>query len=667
MSLRCKLLAFSLALFSLPCFALQPSVEHPLDALSPQEYWTIYKILRAAGHVQEKTVFASELLKEPPKDQVLAWKPGDPMPRKADVVLFDDKKSYAAVVDITAQKIDSFEELKGQQAPFNDEERHEVEAAIKHDPRLIAALKKRGITDLHLTDCYVTPAGYVSLPEQQDGKRIGWGGCTYIEDATGYWDREVGGIFFVVDMNEKKIVRFSDYGEVPMPAPSNTYDADGGPALPGTQPIQVTQPNGPSFKITKGEVSWQNWHFRFRLDPRVGAVVNMVSLDDNGKRRSVMYEGSLSELFVPYMDPDETWNSHVFIDAGEYFTYDGIGTTKPLLPGVDCPSYATFFSATFFKNDGTPVLRPQMACLFERSAGDPAWRHGDEPGVSGRPSRELVLRNVAVVGNYDYILDWRFEQDGSIKVGVGATGVLEVKPVKDKSADGTLSDGIAATGDDGKQVQFGQLVACGVDGVDHDHFFSFRLDLDVDGTKNSFMSDKLVQYTLPKSNPSPRRTIWAMEPTMISKEGDAMQDLDLKHPAMWRFVSSDAKDPFGYSTSFEIMAGETAATLLPSTEWPQRRASYALHQLWVTPYDPNEFFAAGTYVTNSKDTDGLGAWVKQNRSIENTDIVAWYTVGFHHVPRPEDWPHMPVMWHEFSIRPFHFFGKNPGMDLPMTP
>ena len=88
-----------------------------------------------------------------------------------------------------------------------------------------------------------------------------------------------------------------------------------------------------------------------------------------------MYEGSLSEMYVPYQDPEETWNSHVFLDAGEYFTNTGSGgIIKPLLAGVDCPTYATFFSGTFVHDNGTPYIRPQLACMFERVTGDPAWR-----------------------------------------------------------------------------------------------------------------------------------------------------------------------------------------------------------------------------------------------------------------------------------------------------
>jgi primary-amine oxidase len=664
----CTLLAL---LFLAPtAHAISPEVHHPLDALTPQEYWTIYTTLRAAGHVHEKTIFASVLLHEPDKAAVLAWKPSDPITRAADVVLLDEGKSYAAVVDIAGQKVEDFHYLKGEEAPFTSEEEHEVDEAIKHDPRVVAALNKRGITDLRHVTCYATPAGYIALPEQKDPeKRIGWGGCMNSEGAiSGPWDREIGGIFFTVDMGAKKVLRISDYGVTPSPPTTGIYDGMGGDPLPNTKPITVVQAAGPSFSIDKGLISWQHWRFRFRLDPRQGVVLNQVGIEDKGQVRSVMYEGALSEMYVPYQDPEETWNSHVFLDAGEYFMDTGLGIIKPLVAGIDCPDYATFFSGFFFKEDGGPFERPQLACLFERTKGDPAWRHGDENGTFGRPTRELVLRTVATVGNYDYVLDWRFGQDGAITVGVGATGILEVKPVNDTDVSKGMSAGLEdAKAPDGP-VEFGTLVAPGIDAVDHDHFFSFRLDLDVDGTANSFMADKLVQYKIPANKTDyGRHVIWAMKPTMPMTESAAKMDLSFDHPAMWRFISTDKKGPLGYPTSFEIMAGETAASLLPHDEWPQRRAGFSDHQLWVTPYEPSERYAAGTFVSGSRATDGLPVWTKKDRNIANTDIVAWYTVGFHHTPRAEDWPQMPIMWHEFMLRPFNFFPKNPGMDLPMKP
>lgn len=670
MSLRsCCIVAVLLFLFLAPVFALPPAVHHPLDALTPEEYWKVYNVLRDAGKLEEKTIFASVLLREPIKSEVLAWKPGDPISRKADAVLLTDGKSYGAVIDITTGKLDSYTELKGLQAPVSEGEMHGFDDVLKKDPRIVEALKKRNITDLRLVTCYVTPAGYVGLQEQTEGKRIGWGGCTYSANAKYGWDREIPGVFFVVDMNEKKIVRFTDYGAVPMPAATSIYDSDGGPALPGTTPFLIAQPAGPGYTINDGEVSWQNWHFRFRLDPRIGPVVNLVSLQDGSKRRSVLYEGSLAEMYVPYQDPEETWNSHVFLDAGEYFTNTGSGgIIKPLLPGVDCPTYATFVSGTFFHENGTPYIRPQLACIFERVTGDPAWRHWDEDtyAIAGRPSRELVFRTVATVGNYDYLFDWRFEQDDSIVVGVGATGILEVKAVSDQRADGPLSPGLAGKDPQGHEVQFGQLVAPGIDAVDHDHYFSYRLDLDVDGQNNTLMVDKLVPYKLPDSSLG-RHWIWVMQPEMAKTEGDAKLNVSVEHPAMWRFVNENVKNSLGQSTSFEIMPGITGISLLPSSEWPQKRAGFSEHNLWVTPYAPDERYASGVYVMGSKGEDSLPAWTKKNRNIMNTDIVAWYTVGFHHVPRPEDWPQMPIMWHTFTLAPFQFLPKNPTMDLPLVP
>jgi len=127
------------------------------------------------------------------------------------------------------------------------------------------------------------------------------------------------------------------------------------------------------------------------------------------------------------------------------------------------------------------------------------------------------------------------------------------------------------------------------------------------------------------------------------------------------------KGPLGHPTGYEIMPGATAATLMDPDDGAQKAGAFSEHQLWVTPCKDKERYAGGTYPISSKGTDGLAVWTKENRGIENTDIVAWYTLGFHHVPREEDWPVMPVMWHEFLIRPFDFFPQNPVLDLPKVP
>jgi len=304
------------------------------------------------------------------------------------------------------------------------------------------------------------------------------------------------------------------------------------------------------------------------------------------------------------------------------------------------------------------MARARMACVFEMVSGSPAWRHFEDEQIWGRPMRTLIVRTAAVIGNYDYLLDWRFEQDGSIRVAVGATGIIETKAVKEKtsSADHVMNDA---------KDEYGHFVGENTVAVNHDHFFSFRLDIDVDGQKNSFMADRLEKRALPAS--THRKSIWVVKPTLAKTERDAMIDINLQRPSMWMFVNPNVKGPLGYPTGYEIMPGTTAASLLDPEDGVQKAGAFSNHQLWVTPYRADELYASGVYPIQSKGDDGLAVWTKANRPIENTDIVAWYTMGFHHVPRAEDWPVMPVMWHDFVIRPFDFFPQNPVMTLPMKP
>jgi primary-amine oxidase len=242
-------------------------------------------------------------------------------------------------------------------------------------------------------------------------------------------------------------------------------------------------------------------------------------------------------------------------------------------------------------------------------------------------------------------------------VAVGATGIVETKGVTAKKSTGHAMKGAPD--------EFGHFVGENTIGVNHDHFFSFRLDLDVDGQNNTFVAHRLVRRELPAS--THRKSIWVMEPATAHTERDAMIDIHLDRPSMWLFENPGKIGPLGYPAGYEIMPGPTAASLLDPEDGAQRVGAFSNHQLWVTPYRQEEFYAAGVYPTAGKGDDGIAQWTKANRPIENTDIVAWYTVGFHHMPRAEDWPVMPVMWHDFVIRPFDFFPRNPVLTLPNVP
>jgi primary-amine oxidase len=116
--------------------------------------------------------------------------------------------------------------------------------------------------------------------------------------------------------------------------------------------------------------------------------------------------------------------------------------------------------------------------------------------------------------------------------------------------------------------------------------------------------------------------------------------------------------------AYQVAMDHGAMSLMTPDDWMVKRAGFINHMLWVTPYRQDELFAAGSYPTLSTSGEGLPTWTAANRPIENTDVVAWVTVGFHHVPRVEDWPVMPVAWHGFEIKPNGFFPRNPGLALP---
>ena len=221
-----------------------------------------------------------------------------------------------------------------------------------------------------------------------------------------------------------------------MPVPSAPVDIHPeavGPTRPALAPLRVAQPLGPGFSRDGGTVTWDRWQFHVRLEPRRGAVISQVRYKDGDRSRSVLYQGSVSELFVPYMDPDESWYHRTFFDAGEFGHTLGLAD-RPLQRGTDCPDNAVWLDLVIANERGCPIAgrmwHASSSALRETCSGDIA-RNRSSIAVRGG---DLVVRWIATLGNYDYVFDWALQQDGSIRGVVGATGVAEVKGVKSRTA-----------------------------------------------------------------------------------------------------------------------------------------------------------------------------------------------------------------------------------------
>jgi len=88
---------------------------------------------------------------------------------------------------------------------------------------------------------------------------------------------------------------------------------------------------------------------------------------------------------------------------------------------------------------------------------------------------------------------------------------------------------------------------------------------------------------------------------------------------------------------------------------------------WATAFDPEQLYAAGKYPNQYPNgyTDGLVGYA-DDRSIDNQDVVVWYSMGFTHVTRAEDFPIMPGETLAVDFKPHNFFEKSAALGYART-
>jgi primary-amine oxidase len=525
-------------------------------------------------------------------------------------------------------------------------------------PRMVEGLAKRGIKPEQVF-CVPLTAGAFGGPDER-GRRLMKVPCFLKPNGSNYYAKPVEGLLATVDLRARQVIAVLDSGVVPVPRDDWGYTPGelqqrARTTLPGAT-TALTRRAAAGYRIRGSQIEWDLWRFHVRAARRPGVVLSQVEVRDGDAFRSVLYQAHLSEVFVPYMDPDRGWSWRTYMDSGEY----GFGLfLSPLRRDVDCPAYATFLPAMTHTDDGTPLELPDALCVFERETGDPAYRHYEFMAqearavpAEGRPATELVVRSASEIGNYDYFIDYVFQQNGALRVMVGATGLDAVKGVRATS----MRSPSAA-----EDTRHGTLIAPQLVAPNHDHFFNFRLDLDVDGTDNTFMRMALEPARVPKG--SPRRSLWETHHSSPRTELEGRYRVNPATPAEYHVSHRVKRGSLGHAPGYMIALHDSAAysPLDVVGDPPMRRNAYIEYTLWTTPYRPSERYAGGAYALQSDGSDGLAAWVKQNRRIDGGDLVTWLTVGFHHVPHVEDWPIMSTHWKSFTLMPFNFFGLNPAM------
>lgn len=634
---------------------------HPLDGLSAAEIGAVVKALRDAGLTDDKSFFPLIELHEPDKAAVLGWKAGDPLQRQAYVNFKGLQGTQEALVDIGAARVLRVGPLAGEPMIMLEEFMGSMTAALA-DPGFIAALGRRGFKP---TDVFCLPltAGNF-LQQAEKGKRLMKVPCYQNPAGSNFYAKPIEGLLAEVDLNTRQVTQVIDEGVVPMAKDDWGYTAaevaKRAALRPLGHPVEMTQAR-PNFSISGSRIDWDIWRFHYRADKRPGIVLSRIEVRDTtaGDRwRSVLYQAHLSEVFVPYQDPGKGWYWRTYMDSGEY----GFGVfLSPLVPGMDCPRHATFLPVTMHQDNGQPVEIPNAVCVFERAAGEPAWRHyeifaqSEKQAVpaEGRAKTELVVRSASEVGNYDYLVDYVFGQNGSMNIELIATGLDAVKGVATKH----MKDATAA-----KDTRHGSLIAPNLVAPNHDHYFNFRLDFDIDGSENSFVKTALERG--PTAPGALRKSYWTARPKTVATELEGRLRVDNGQPALYSVVNPNEQGPYGHAPGYAILPRDTA-TYGPYDyqDPPFKRNAYIGYSFWNTLYAPQQRYAGGKFAFASDGSDTLATWVQKNRPIKNRDIVTWYTIGFHHVPHTEDWPVMSGHKLGIELRPYNFFAYNPALTL----
>ena len=417
------------------------SPAHPLDPLTAEEIRQAAAILRRERGVGAGWRFASIDLKEPGKAALAA---GTPTGRDAIVVCWDrsDGQAYRAVVSLVDDAVTDWEDLPGQQPNMTVDEWHECDLMLRAHPALVEALARRGITDMSLVLTDMWAYGAALVPERYRGLRIGWSDVWYRGSPDGNpYAHHVTGLHPVVDLNGMTLLEIEDVsGEALEGQPEVRGEYT--PALLGrplreVAPLEVSQPAGVGFTLEGRLLSWQNWRLRLGFNYREGLVLHQVGFDDDGRLRPVAHRMSFAEMFVPYRDPSADHYRRTAFDIGEW----GLGfMTTSLEFGCDCLGEISYLDAVVHDSLGEPRVIRNAICVHEEDSGV-LWKHVDErTGPEVRRQRRLVVSFHVTVANYEYLVYWRFYQDGNIECEVRATGIVVTSHASGVPLNGTLVD-----------------------------------------------------------------------------------------------------------------------------------------------------------------------------------------------------------------------------------
>jgi primary-amine oxidase len=494
--------------------------DHPLTPLTADEIRAVRRIVDAHSLLGDTGRFVYVALDEPDKAAVLSFRAGDPINRRARVVLLDRATGLGTdlVVSITEGRVVhqvSIDAATEGQVPILDEEFEDIELFLLESPEWLDAMGKRGIDPGNVRAAPLS-AGVFGHKDEM-GRRIVRVLAFHQQDRADLpWAHPIDGVVAYVDLTQRRVVKVIDDIVLPIPAERGQWDAapHAIPARTDLKPIEITQPEGPSFRVEGNQITWADWTFRFGFDIREGLTLHQLSIRDGDVDRPVIYRASIAEMVVPYADPSPIRYWQNYFDQGEYLCGR---YTNSLELGCDCLGEITYFDVTIADENGEPTVLQNAICLHEEDHGV-LWKHTDmfNGMAETRRSRRLVISFFLTIGNYDYGFYWYLYLDGTIQLEAKATGIVFTS---------------AYRGPDG----FATEMAPGLGAPFHQHLFSARLDMAVDGNVNAV--EEVDAVRAPVSPDNPWGNAFRAQKTKLTRESEAMRVADNLKARVWHITT----------------------------------------------------------------------------------------------------------------------------------
>ncbi len=321
-----------------------------------------------------------------------------------------------------------------------------------------------------------------------------------------------------------------------------------------------------------------------------------------GVRRQVLKSASVAQIRVAFDDGAQA------VDLVSDPAHGLGGASLATIPAINCPA------GSLRQNAGSDVL-----CLQQQPRG---YAYKSYSVV--KQGHMLSLWSLSSALAHAYLVRWDFYDDGSVKPSIGLTGKLE-----------SISS----------DPRYGwQLDNLGRIAVGFSNAYTWRLDFDLGASGADDAVDEM------EARPSLDRLRKTFHMTELLSEVARPTDPEVKRS--WRIRDTLAVNADGRAISYHLEPLGTAHQyqVPPGDQFPQAA-------LQVTTHKDCERFATG-----NSTVGGCGAGAADFLSgepINPADIVFWYTSVYHHLPRSEDEPRIPVYWNSVLIVPRDWTATNP--------